>query len=52
MMIASSESLPGLFAESEVPTGPITTEAADVLAAILWEAAGQCDGAQDDDPEG
>ncbi len=38
-MIALLDVLPIIFADSEVPSGPITDEAAEALAALVWAVA-------------
>ena len=38
-MICAPALLPELFAETEIPTGPISEAAADLIARILWDAA-------------
>ena len=38
-MISVPNTLPAIFADSEVPAGPITDEAAEALAALLWAVA-------------
>jgi hypothetical protein len=38
-MICIPAQLPDLFSETPIPAGPISTEAADVIARLLWDAA-------------
>jgi hypothetical protein len=38
-MICAPALLPELFTETPIPAGPISTEAADAIARLLWEAA-------------
>ena len=38
-MICAPALLPELFAETPIPAGPISTEAADAIALLLWTAA-------------
>jgi hypothetical protein len=38
-VIAPADTLADAFAETPIPTGPISDAAADIIARILWEAA-------------
>jgi hypothetical protein len=38
-MICSPDKLPQIFAETPIPRGAISAEAADAIARLLWEAA-------------
>ena len=39
-MIAPATTLADAFVETDVPAGPISDQAADALARLLWAAAG------------
>jgi hypothetical protein len=38
-MICVPSNLPAIFAGTPVPAGPISTEAVEAIARILWDAA-------------
>lgn len=48
MQVASADPLPALFA-TELPVGPISTEAADAIARLLWTEAERDDADRDED---
>jgi hypothetical protein len=51
-MICAPAQLPELFAETPVPSGPISAEAADAIARLLWAVGegGQSDQADVESP--
>ena len=50
-MICAPAQLPELFAEMPVPAGPISTEAADAIARLLWSQAERDDANQEEDTD-
>ena len=50
-MIAASAQLPELFADTPIPAGPISTEAADAIARLLWTQAERDDAHQEEDAD-